>query len=219
MFKSRFEAGSQLARKLEQYANSEIELLAIPRGGIEVGHPIALALRRPLDVIVPRKIPCPENPELAIGAVTFDGGIEIDEKLVRELDLSESDVRKLAHSVQEDIERRLTLYRGNKPRPQLHSKPVMLIDDGLATGYTMIAGIKSVRQDAPSRLTVAVPVSPGTTYERIRELVDDLIVLHVARDPLFAVSGFYDNFRDLRGEELIKLLDECNREFREGQRD
>jgi putative phosphoribosyl transferase len=214
MFRSRFEAGSQLAQRLGHQASSEIELLAIPRGGIEVGHPIALFLRRPLDVIVPRKIPCPDNPELAIGAVTFDGGIEIDEKMVEELGLSENDVRELARSVQEDIERRLTLYRGNKPRPQLNSKPVVLIDDGLATGYTMIAGIKSVRQESPSRLTVVVPVSPASTYERVRALVDELIVLHIARDPLFAVSGFYDNFRDLRDEELIKLLDECNRDFR-----
>src|SRR5262249_22525856 len=97
--------------------------------------------------------------------------------------------------------------------PQLSDKPVVLIDDGLATGHTMIAGIKSVLEESPSRVIVAVPVSPQSTYERVRQLVDDMIVLHIAPDPLFAISTFYDNFRDLRDDELVQLLEKCNGRF------
>jgi putative phosphoribosyl transferase len=213
MFKSRFQAGTQLATKLQQYAESETRLLAIPRGGIEVGNPIALSLQLPLDVIVPRKIPCPNNPELAIGAVTIDGEIELDGKLVAELGLSEADVQELIQGVKREIEHRLRVYCCGRARPQLTGRPVILIDDGLATGHTMIAGIKSVLEESPSHVIVAVPVSPQSTYERVGQLVDDMVVLHIARDSVFAVSAFYDNFRDLRDDELVHLLEECNGRF------
>ena len=202
-----------MATKLQQHAESETRLLAIPRGGIEVGNPIALSLQLPLDVIVSRKIPCPNNPELAIGAVTIDGDIELDKKLVAELGLSEADVQELIQEVEREIEHRLKLYGCGRARPQLRGKPVILIDDGLATGHTMIAGIKSVLEESPSRVIVAVPVSPQNTYERVRQLVDEMIVLHITHNLLFAVSAFYENFRDLHDDELVQLLEECNRRF------
>ncbi|PYV93716.1 MAG: phosphoribosyltransferase [Acidobacteria bacterium] len=216
MFRNRFEAGSQLAELLEDYAQKETCLLAIPRGGIEIGHPIALRLKKPLDVIIPRKIPCPDNPELALGAVTIDGGIEINQPLVAELGLTVSDIEKLINPVQAEIQRRLAVYRGNKPGPGLQGKNVILIDDGLATGYTMMAGIRSARRQSPDRIIVAVPVSPASTYERVREAADELVVLHLARDRFFTVSGFYQNFRDLRDEELTQLLEQCNQGPSEG---
>ena len=211
MFKNRHEAGSKLAELLEAYSTQEARLLAIPRGGIEVGYPIALRLKELLDVIIPRKIPSPDNPELAIGAVTLDGSIEVNQELVEDLGLTPSDVKELVRPVQFEIERRLAAYRGSKPAPTLRGKNVILIDDGLATGYTMMAAIKSVRLESPERVVVAVPVSPKSTYERLKELADELVVIHLAHDGLFAVSAFYDDFRDLRDEELIRLLkNSCN---------
>jgi putative phosphoribosyl transferase len=211
MFKNRHEAGSKLAELLEAYSTQEARLLAIPRGGIEVGYPIALRLKELLDVIIPRKIPSPDNPELAIGAVTLDGSIEVNQELVEDLGLTPSDVKELVRPVQFEIERRLAAYRGSKPAPTLRGKNVILIDDGLATGYTMMAAIKSVRLESPERVIVAVPVSPKSTYERLKELADELVVIHLAHDGLFAVSAFYDDFRDLRDEELIRLLkNSCN---------
>jgi putative phosphoribosyl transferase len=206
MFKNRLEAGAKLAELLQLYQAQESCLLAIPRGGIEIGYPIALRLKAPLDVIIPRKISSPDNPELAIGAVTLDGSIELNQELVEDLGLTPTDVNELVRPVQLEIERRLAAYRGNKPDPVLRGKNVILIDDGLATGYTMTAAMTSVRRESPERLIVAVSVSPKSTYERLKGLADELTVLHLAPDGLFAVSAFYEDFRDLPEDELVRLL-------------
>ena len=205
MFLDRFEAGFRLAEALGS-CDSDACLLAIPRGGIEVGHAMSLCLKRPLDVIIPRKIVSPENPELALGAMTLDGSIEMNRELVARLGLKEADIEELVLPVRAEISRRLRLYRGGQPSPQLEGREVILIDDGLATGYTMMAAIKSVCREHPRRLVVAVPVSPASTCEHLRPLVDELVVLHQAHESCFAVSAFYSNFRDLRDEELVKLL-------------
>ncbi|MCI0620461.1 MAG: phosphoribosyltransferase [Acidobacteria bacterium] len=209
MFRNRFEAGLQLAEALRN-CSFDASLLAIPRGGIEVGHAVALHLKRPLDVIIPRKIASPENPELAVGAVTLDGSVEINRELVEKLGLTASDMEELLLPARAEIGRRLRLYRGDQPSPRLEGREVILIDDGLATGYTMMAAIKSVWREHPRRVVVAVPVSPESTYEHLRPMVDEVIVLHLARESFFAVSAFYHNFRDLPDEELIRLLHECN---------
>lgn len=205
MFHDRFKAGSLLAEALGSRA-SDACLLAIPRGGIEVGQAVALSLKLPLDVIIPRKIVSPENPELALGAMTLDGGIEINNELVAQLGLTEADIDELVRPVKAEIDRRLRLYRGEQPSPQLEGREVVLIDDGLATGYTMMAAIKSVSRERPRHLVVAVPVSPASTCERLRSMVDELVVLHQSMESYFAVSTFYANFRDLPDEELVKLL-------------
>ena len=135
-------------------------------------------LKLPLDVIIPRKIVSPENPELALGAMTLDGSIEFNDELVATLGLTESDIDALVRPVRSEIGRRLRLYRGAQPNPRLEGREVILIDDGLATGYTMIAAIKSVSRERPRRLVVAVPVSPASTCEHLRPMVD-----HVGRSP------------------------------------
>ena len=205
MFRDRFEAGLLLAEALGSCA-SDACLLAIPRGGIEVGHAMSVRLQRPLDVIIPRKIASPENPELAIGAMTLDGSIEINYELVSKLGLSEADIEELVRPVRTEISRRLRLYRGDQPSPRLQGIEVILIDDGLATGYTMMAAIKSASREQPRRLIVTVPVSPASTCEHLRGMVDELVVLHEAHESCFAVSAFYAHFRDLPDEELVKLL-------------
>jgi putative phosphoribosyl transferase len=211
MFRNRLEAGFKLAELLQSYSTQAARPLAIPRGGIEVGYPIALRLKEPLDVIIPRKIPSPDNPELAIGAVTLDGSIELDQELIENLGLTPTDVKELVRPVQFEIERRLAAYRGSRPEPALRGKNVILIDDGLATGYTMMAAIKSVRRESPERVIVAVPVSPKSTYERLKGLADELTVVHLAPNGQFAVSAFYEDFRDLRDDELVRLLkDSCH---------
>jgi putative phosphoribosyl transferase len=213
MFRDRFEAGTRLAQRLEPNSTTETLLLAIPRGGIEVAYPIALHLRRPLDVIIPRKITFPDNPELAIGAVTFDGSVEINQPLVEKLNLSSADVDELVRPARLEIERRLAVYRREKPSPQLEGKDVVLIDDGLATGYTMMAAVKSVRREKPRQIIVAVPVSPVSTAEHLQSMVDQIMVLHLAQESFFAVGAFYDRFNDLSDAELIRLLEESNVPF------
>ncbi len=210
MFRNRHEAGLQLASLLEARSSPEALLLAIPRGGIEVACPIARQLNRPLDVIIPRKVPSPDNSELAIGAVTFDGSIEIDQELVMRLGLGATDLEELIQPVRAEIDRRLRLYRGDRAAPKLRGSDIVLIDDGLATGYTMMAAVKSVRREDPRSIIVAVPVSPESTYRRLQTMVNDVIVHHLARGTLFAVSAFYNSFRDLSDAELIQLLAACN---------
>lgn len=188
----------------------ETSLLAIPRGGIEVGYSVARHMQKPLDVIIPRKVPSPDNPELAIGAVTFDGSIEVNQELVSRLGLSATDLNGLVQPVRAEIDRRLRLYRGDKPSPKLQGRDVILIDDGLATGYTMMAAVKSVRRESPQSILVAVPVSPQSTIEHLETVVDEVVVLHIARETFFAVSAFYDSFRDLTDTALIQMLTECN---------
>jgi putative phosphoribosyl transferase len=205
MFHDRFEAGILLAEVLGNCA-SDACLLAIPRGGIEVGHAMSLQLNRPLDVVIPRKIVLPEDPELALGAMTLDGSIEMNRELVERLGLTESAIEELVRPVRAEISRRLRLYRGEQASPRLEGREVILVDDGLATGYTMMAAIKSVSRERPRRLVVAVPVSPASTCEHLRSMVDDVVVLHQAHESCFAVSAFYTNFRDLPDAELVKLL-------------
>jgi putative phosphoribosyl transferase len=206
MFKNRPEAGAKLAELLQAYQVQETCLLAIPRGGIEVGYPVALRMKEPLDVIIPRKIPSPGNPELAIGAVTLDGSIEANQEMIEDLGLTSTDLKELVRPVQLEIKRRLAAYRESKPDPVLRGKNVILIDDGLATGYTMMAAIKSVRRECPERVIVAVPVSPKSTYVRLKGLADELMVIHLEPDGPFAVSAFYEDFRDLPDDELVRLL-------------
>lgn len=207
MFHDRFEAGLLLAEALGACA-ADACLLAIPRGGIEVGHAMSLQLKRPLDVIIPRKIVLPENPELALGATTLDGSIEINYELVARLGLTEADIEELVRPALAEIGRRLSQYRSEKPAPQLEGREVILIDDGLATGYTMMAAIKSVSRERPRRVVVAVPVSPVSTSEHLRSMVDEVVVLHDAHESCFAVSAFYANFRDLPDDELVRILHE-----------
>jgi putative phosphoribosyl transferase len=208
MFANRFAAGVQLAQFLEPYSTEETVLLAVPRGGIQVAYPIALRLKKPLDVIIPRKIALPEYPELALGAVTFDGGVDLNQELVDKFNLSSADVEALVRPAVAEIRRRLLLYRGQKPPVVLAGHDVILIDDGLATGYTMIAAIRSVRNNIPRRITVAVPVSPSSTCDHIRTLVDQLVVLEHPTESSFAVGAYYSDFRDLPDEELVRLLNE-----------
>jgi putative phosphoribosyl transferase len=205
MFHDRFEAGSLLAEAVGSCA-ADACLLAIPRGGIEVGCAMSLRLNRPLDVIIPRKIVSPENPELALGAMTLDGSIEINHDLVARLGLTKADIEELVAPVRAEIGRRLRVYRGQLAGPQLEGREVILVDDGLATGYTMMAAIKSVSRERPRRLVVAVPVSPASTCDHLRSMVDAVVVLHQAHETCFAVSAFYRNFRDLPDEELVALL-------------
>ncbi|MEW5974749.1 MAG: phosphoribosyltransferase family protein [Acidobacteriota bacterium] len=209
-FPGRIEAGRELAPLLERYGPDSPVLLAIPRGGIEVAYPVALHLKAPLDVIIPRKIPSPDNPELALGAVMLDGSIELNQALLNDLGLSESDVQDLIRPVQLEIRRRFEVYRGSRPFPDLKQRTVVLIDDGLATGYTMMAGIRSVQRAGPAKVVVAVPVSPESTFERMRPLVDDLVVISLGSSRCFAVSAFYQVFVDRTDSELVAMLNQAN---------
>lgn len=208
LFRDRTDAGKRLAERLGHYQNSKTIVLAIPRGGVPVAIEVANKLEAPLDVVVPRKITIPYNPEAGYGAVTEDGTIVLNEPLVKQLGLSEHQIQHQAEEVRAEIARRSTAYRGSLPAPQIEGKTAIIIDDGLASGFTMVAAIKSIKRRKAATVISAVPVASGTAYDLVKPLVHELVCLAIARVYHFAVASFYHNWYDLTDEEVIRYLND-----------
>lgn len=205
MFKDRVEAGQRLAWALSDYKGKDAVVLAIPRGGVVVGHQVAEELGAPLDIIVPRKIGAPGNPELAIGAVTQDGSLMLDPRLVEILGVPEGYIEEEARRQMDEIARRMSKYRGERPRPDLEGKIVILVDDGIATGATIRAAITSIRKQRPALLVVAVPVGPPREMENLKGEVDRVVCL-MTPEPFYAIGQFYGDFSQTSDEEVNELL-------------
>lgn len=206
-FNDRVEAGKQLGTALKKYSGEDIIVLGIPRGGVVTGFYVAEELEAPLDVIVPKKLGAPMNPELAIGAVTEEGEPIVDEDLVERLGVTQSYIEEEAESKKDEIQRRLKLYRGDRPYPSLKDKVVILVDDGIATGATMKAGIASVKSRNPSKLVVGVPVSSPSSVREIEPEVDEVVALSTPT-PFYAIGQFYEWFPQNTDEQVIRLLEE-----------
>ncbi|MDI6896617.1 phosphoribosyltransferase, partial [Methanocella conradii] len=196
IFKDRRDAGRMLAEHLVGYRHNSI-ILAIPRGGVPVGYEVSRRLGVPLDLIVPRKLPIPSDPEAGFGAVAPDGTVVLNERLVAYLGLSVKDIERIVEEVLKEVRRRIREYRGDRPLPDLKGKNVIIVDDGLASGYTMIAAVRAVRKERPRRVIVAVPCSPETSVERLEKEADEVICLRVQRYGPFAVASHYEKFPDL----------------------
>ena len=212
VFEDREDAGRMLAKKLKSFKGKGPIILAIPSGGLPVGYAIARELNIPMDVIIPRKIQIPYNPEAGFGAVAPDGSTILNEPLVRELGLTEAEIKFLAKQVLEEIERRNRKFRGDRPFPNLIGRTVILVDDGLASGYTMLAAIKSVKKQKPKRILAAVPTAPLSSARLVASQVDQLICLNIRRGPFFAVADAYQKWYDLDDEEVTEYI----RRAREG---
>jgi putative phosphoribosyl transferase len=207
VFQDRREAGRQLAEELGAFrGRDDLIVVGIPRGGVVVGHEIAVALNAPLDVYITRKIGAPHNPELAIGAVASDGTLIVDHQLTKRLGISDDYVDSESKRQEREIRRRIAEYRGERLAPELKDKVVILADDGVATGATMLATIKAIRSQDPAELVLAVPVGPRDTIEKLREEVDQLFCLY-APDVFWAVGAFYNVFDQTSDEEVKALLE------------
>ena len=204
IFEDRWDAGRRLAAALEMYRGADAIVLAIPRGGVVVGYEVATALGLPLDVIIPRKIGAPYQPELAIGAICDDEYV-LDEQTVGYLGVSEQYIQEEIERQKHEIERRWQLYRGDRPFPDLTGKTAFLVDDGIATGYTTMAAARAIRKREPARLVLAVPIAPPESAARLRPEVDELIVLDTP-EPFFAVGSWYEVFDQTTDEEVVALL-------------
>lgn len=205
LFLDREEAGRKLAGSYRGPVDGLV-VLGIPRGGIPVGYHLAQELGGEFDVVVARKLPIPHNPEAGFGAVAPDGSLYLNEELLHHLRLSEEQIRAIASRVLVEVRRRVRIYRGDRPFPDLSGKNVVLTDDGLATGYTMIAAVEMVRKMGPASVGVAVPVSPEHTARRVRPLVDHFHCLHISDRYPFAVASFYEDFHDLTDDEVLSYL-------------
>jgi predicted phosphoribosyltransferase len=193
-------------------------ILAIPRGGVVVGFEVAHALSAPLDVIIPRKIGSPGNPELAIGAMTEDGTIILDDKLVKYLQVSKDYIREESERQRLEIERRLRLYRGDASYPSLTNREVIIVDDGVATGSTMKAALASVRRRGAKIVVIAVPVGPSSTIQELKNDADDVVCLHTP-EPFYAIGQFYQDFSQTSDEEVAALLSLNRQESRIARRE
>jgi len=206
VFKDRIHAAELLAKKLLKYKGEDAIVLAIPAGGVPVGYRIAVYLQLPLDLIVVRKLPIPYNPEAGFGAVTTDGTIVLNESLVEELSLTKEEIDMYASERMREIKERLRKFRGDRPFPYLKEKIAIIVDDGLASGYTMTAAILSVRKHGPKRIVVAVPTAHPGALEKISPYADEIICLNIRSGFLFAVADAYLKWYDLDDPEVIDYL-------------
>lgn len=206
IFQDRTEAGQKLADALKHYAGrDDVIVLAIPRGGVTVAFEVARALRAPLDVFVLRKLGVPWQEELAFGAIAGGGVRVLDEEVVRIERLSPAQVEAVTAKEQRELERRERVYRGDRPPLDVQGRTVILVDDGIATGSSMRAGIAALKRMKPGRVVVAVPVAPPGTVERLRRTVDEFICLHEP-EALYAVGQYYLDFSPVSDEEVTHLL-------------
>lgn len=204
LFHDRRDAGRRLGHAL-QNARGSAYVLGIPRGGVVVAAEVADLLAAPLDVIVPRKLRAPENPELAIGAVAHDGTIYIDPSLEGMFGADATYLKEEVRRQQEEILRRMLVYRGTQAYPDLTKFTACVVDDGIATGSTMIAAIRAVRRMNCAKIIAAVPVAPSDGVQRLQEEADEVVCLHV---PIvfYAVGQFYEDFAQTTDEEVVALL-------------
>ncbi|NPA51136.1 MAG: phosphoribosyltransferase [Epsilonproteobacteria bacterium] len=206
IFKDRREAGRVLAKMLKEYCCKDNYLVvALPRGGVEVGYEIAKELKLPLEIFFTKKIPSPYNEEVAVGAVSEDKEIAIDPYAANLLKLDNSYYQKWALKKLQEIEEKRRKYK--KALPSFKDKGVILTDDGVATGASIILAAKAIKNLGAKEIIIAVPVAPTQIYEKLKEVANRVVVAHLDSN-LVAVGRFYQDFHQLSDEEVISYLKE-----------
>jgi putative phosphoribosyl transferase len=208
LYRDRTDAGARLAARLQRYAGQDVLVLGIPRGGVPVAAEVARGLDAELDVVVARKLGAPISPELAIGAVTANGGRFLNDGLIRDLGVPASYLERVTAEQRADAQQREARFRGDHPAPRVRDRVVLVVDDGLATGATMRAAVRSVRQQQPAWLVVAVPVGSPEACAALRAEADELVCLH-APAAFWAVGFYYDHFAPTEDAEVQRLLQEA----------
>jgi len=204
LFKNRKDAGIKLAQALEKYKDEDAIVLALPRGGVVLGEEIANKLHAPLDILLTKKIGHPMNSEYAICAITEDGDPICNSAEVKNVDpewLAE-EIRK----VRSEIKRRRKMFLGGKALQPVEGKTVIIADDGIATGLTMIAAIDEIKKRKPKRLVIAIPVTPYDTAQRLMSMVDELVSLDIDPNYRGAVGAYYEDFTQVEDSEVISIL-------------
>jgi putative phosphoribosyl transferase len=208
LFTDRQDAGRQLAERLLTLKEKKPVVLALPRGGVPVGFEVASALKAPLDLVLVRKISAPFDEELAVGAITDgeDPELVIDAELAADLNISPEYFKEAKAKAQREIERRRRIYLGDRQPVNVAGCTAIVLDDGVATGSTMLAAVRMIRRRNPARIVLVVPVAPEHALERLRREVDETVCLHM-RTFFDAVGQFYTRFPQLCDQEVTALLD------------
>ncbi|HUF27028.1 MAG TPA: phosphoribosyltransferase [Gemmatimonadaceae bacterium] len=210
-FRNRREAGRRLASRLVEYADRDDVLVAgLPRGGVPVAFEVARVLRLPLDIFVVRKLGVPGHEEMAMGAIASGGTRVIERSMVAQLRLPPAAIERVAAAEQRELERREQLYRGGRPFRDVRGWTVIVVDDGLATGATMAAGVAALRQLAPSKIIVAAAVAAPETCVAMRRIADECICV-LTPEPLYGVGPWYLDFRQTSDAEVRALMEAAER--------
>lgn len=210
-FHDRNEAGRKLADALISYANKpNLLVLGLPRGGVPVAYAVAEKLHAPLDVFLVRKLGVPGYEELAMGALAWGDVTVFNEEIVSSIHISQNAIKSAIARESEELKRRNTEYRGNKPFPKITGKTIILIDDGLATGATMKAAVTAIQQLHPEKLVVAIPVAAVDSYQTIKQMVDEIVCLETP-EPFYAVGAWYSDFSQTTDGEVITLLKQAHK--------
>lgn len=203
-------AGRLLAQLLGSYARRpDTIVLALPRGGVPVGYEIARTLHVPMDVLIVRKLGVPGHEELAMGAIASGGAYVLDNDLAAQLHVSRDQIARVVEHERAELRRRETAYRDDRPQPDIEDKTVIVVDDGLATGSSMIAGVRALRSRKPRRIVVAVPVGAYETCERVGREADGIVCMRTP-EPFRAVGLHYADFSQTTDEEVRALLADAN---------
>jgi putative phosphoribosyl transferase len=211
LFSDRREAGRMLAAKLSQYKGEKDTLiLGLARGGVVVAYEVSKALSLPLNVVVPRKIGAPGNPELALGSIMENGAGVFNQSIIRILGVSQNYIAREVEKEKALAHQRLVLYRQYAPLPDVKNQTVILVDDGIATGSTMLASVKAMRQEEAKSIVVAVPVASEDALQLMKEAADDVICLY-SREYFVGVGMYYRNFGQTDDAEVVELLKEANK--------
>jgi putative phosphoribosyl transferase len=212
IFTDRTQAGQKLAVRLKKYANrKDVIVLATPRGGVPVAYEVASELKLPLDIFVLRKLGVPGHEELAFGAIASGGVRVLDRDIVVGYEIAPSDIERIVRSERQEMRRREDAYRGGRPPLDVKGKTVILVDDGIATGASILAGIRALRQLNPARIVVAVPVAPPSTCAQLKHETDELISLETP-EQFFGVGQFYFDFSQVTDEQVVEYLARAWRE-------
>ena len=208
IFENRYDAGRKLAEKLSEYANKSVVVLGIPNGGVAVALGVAMAIGADFDLVISRKIPLPLSPEGGFGSLTDDGTIILNEEMVKNAGLSQPQINYQVSQVRSNIRHRSLLYHKDRPPLSITGRTVIIVDDGLASGYTMRAAIESIRHRRPEKIIAAVPVGPECVVNDIRKVADRVVTCAVGTEPVFYVADYYRHWHDITDSEVLSCLKE-----------
>jgi putative phosphoribosyl transferase len=206
VFRDRIDAGRRLASALLRYRDEAPIVLGLPRGGVPVAYEVARALKAPLDIWVARKIGAPGNEELGLGAIAEGGETYLNEDLMADVGVTAGDVMEIAHRKAAEVDERVQRFRQGRPPPDLEGRTVIVVDDGIATGGTVLAALRAIRRRHPRRLILAAPVASARTLESLRPEVDEVVCLDEAPN-LLAVGAYYEDFRQTKEVDVSTLLE------------
>ncbi|MFZ5968518.1 MAG: phosphoribosyltransferase [Bacillota bacterium] len=210
IFVDRKDAGKKLCENLEKFKKEDVIVLAVPRGGLEVAYDTIKSFNFEWDLIIPRKIGAPHNKEVAIGAVSSDGSYYLEDYYVNILGVPQNYIEQEISEQIKEIHRRMRVYRGRDTFPEVEHKTVIIIDDGIATGFTILAALKAVKKQGAAKTVLAIPVEPRDTIEEFKKFVDEIICLHIP-DEFYAVGAYYMNFEQVTDEEVFRIMNELGK--------